>query len=314
MFTLIGWFTKSSFWRRVLFGWLIVLHPKMRFGIFKVVGWIAAQFRFELNRNMLASFQGVFPAQTPRANERLLARFWQQGFQTLYELLIEMQGSGIPWYKIRCDGLEHLEATLRQGNGAIIYSPHMGNFFWAYAYLSERYACQTVVTASSKDLEPIYRSFGQRGYKGLDYDELPPLQLFQTLRRHLKNNGVVFLLGDFYRANFPQTELFGKPNCSPSGVVELSARCQSPVLPMCIYRDDSGDHRLKIEKPLEFLAETPIQNRLQLCVSWMEDEIRKHPEQWLYWFQLEQRWRENGQIDKVGERSEWNVARHIQTT
>nr|WP_315989498.1 hypothetical protein [Desulforamulus aquiferis] len=128
------------------------------------------------------------------------------------------------------EGEEHLQKALDLGRGAIIYAPHMGNFFYYYWYLSQRYPCLTVATGGSSELRPLYLLFQGMGCQGMDYDNTPPQKLLRTLSYHLRSNGVVFLLGDFWRPNFPLANFFGKASRSPGGAASLALKQQVPVV------------------------------------------------------------------------------------
>lgn len=89
------------------------------------------------------------------------------------------------------------------------------------------------------------------GCKGLDYDGEPPLKLWRTLRKHLQQNGVVVLLGDFYRPSFPKAYLFGKETRSPAGTATLFLENETPVIPYYGYRKKGFNHQILIEPPIE---------------------------------------------------------------
>jgi KDO2-lipid IV(A) lauroyltransferase len=108
----------------------------------------------------------------------------------------------------------------------------------------------TVVTAQSKELRPIYMRFQKWGCMGLDYDATPPLGLMRTLRNHLLQNGVVFLLGDFFRPQFPQATMFQRITRSPGGAAALALELQVPVIPFFGHRTRGFRHRLVFHQPM----------------------------------------------------------------
>jgi lauroyl/myristoyl acyltransferase len=84
----------------------------------------------------------------------------------------------------------------------------------------------------------------------LDYDETSPLQMIRTLRNHLEQNGVIFILGDFWRKQFPITELFGKATRGPQGAAALALDQQTPVIPFSGFRTHGFTHHLVFGKPI----------------------------------------------------------------
>jgi lauroyl/myristoyl acyltransferase len=213
---------------------------------------------------------------------------------TLYELLIDSgrlrKSHG---RRFLTEGEQYLEEALAMKRGAIVYAPHMGNFFLYYWYLSQRYPCLTVATAKSAELRPLYLMFQRLGCSGLDYDETPPLSLVRTLRRHLEHNGVVFLMGDFWRPEFPDVPMFGRATRLPLGAVTLSLDNQVPVIPFFGYRESGFRHRLVFGSPLSFhnrYKRDQAAEVMKPLIRFLEDAIRALPEQWLYWFNADERW------------------------
>ncbi len=218
---------------------------------------------------------------------------------TMYELLIDSPAAQPNKSKPRftSEGEAFLKQALSQGKGAIIFTPHTGNFFYYYWHLSQKISLHDVATAQSQELRPIYLRFEQMGCKGLDYDITPPLQMMRKLRGHLQENGVVLLLGDFYRPNFPPSTLFGKPTRSPMGAAVLALEQQAPVIPFYGCRSDGFNHKLVFGKPLHLHEEferhqrSEATNRLNKT---LEDAIALVPDQWFYWFNAEERWQPEG--------------------
>jgi KDO2-lipid IV(A) lauroyltransferase len=195
--------------------------------------------------------------------------------------------------KLCAEGEHFLQETLNHGKGAIIYAPHVGNFFYYYWYLSSHYSCLTVGTSASPELKPIYSQYEQMGCLGLDYDETSPLLMIRTLRNHLEQNGVIFILGDFWRKQFPITELFGKPTRGPQGAAALALDQQTPIIPFSGFRTNGFTHRLVFGEPIHLNQIFTRSQRQEAALSLnhsMEQTILAHPEQWFYWFNLQERW------------------------
>jgi KDO2-lipid IV(A) lauroyltransferase len=188
---------------------------------------------------------------------------------------------------------QFLQVALNDGKGVIVYAPHVGNFFYYYWYLSRHYDCLTVGTTASPELKPIYNQYEQMGCRGLDYDETTPLELIRTLRNHLAKNRIIFILGDFWRKQFPLIELFGKPTRGPHGAAALALDLQTPVISFSGFRTRGFKHRLVFGKPIhlyETFARSQRQEAASLLNHSMEQTILAHPEQWFYWFNLHERW------------------------
>lgn len=213
---------------------------------------------------------------------------------TLYEILIGSQRlNNQDEAKFQIKDEYYLQEALRLGKGAIIYSPHVGNFFYYYWYLSHKYPCMTVGTAASPELRPLYEKFEQMGCQGLDYDRTAPIEMMRKLRQHLAGNGVVFILGDFWRPQFPLTELFGRVTRGPEGAAALALDQQVPVVPFFGYRKRGFNHVLTFAKPIQ-LEDMFKRKERHEAAQWlnqtMESTILDLPEHWFYWFNLHERW------------------------
>jgi lauroyl/myristoyl acyltransferase len=213
---------------------------------------------------------------------------------TLYEIIIDYQfleDSKMRRFKV--EGENFLHEALQHGRGAIVFSPHIGNFFYYYWYLSKKYPCLTVATAGSKELRPLYLLFEQLGCKGLDYDATPPLKLMRALQEHLEEGGVLFLLGDFFRTTFPDATFFGRPTRSPSGAAVLALEKRVPVVPFYGYRERGFTHRLIFHSPLFLYKELRVDQRrkaVERLNGVLEEMIHQVPDQWFYWFNVDERW------------------------
>ncbi|WP_127584555.1 lysophospholipid acyltransferase family protein [Paenibacillus koleovorans] len=250
-----------------------------------------------LRRRLLRNAQELFEPASPRENRRIVKHYCRNLAVAMYEILFLSAKLGKRedgWNPIReAHGEEHLEQALSEGKGAIVYLPHVGNFFVYYWYLMGRYNCTTVATASSNELRPLYRRFAELGCRGFDYDETNPIQLMRSLRDHLKQGGVVYLLGDFYRPNFPEATLFGRKTHLPQGAAMLALQYEVPIVPMTGRGIGRFAHRLQFEPPIR-LSDRFRKNELRaasdLLNQWMEQSIRRHPDSWFYLFQAEERW------------------------
>lgn len=229
---------------------------------------------------------------------------------TLYQLVLDVsrlpeQGEKL----IRLEGEAHLRRALSNGRGAILYAPHVGNFFYYYWKLSQRLPCLAVATAGSPELRPIYMNFQRMGCKGLDYDDTPPVELIRRLRSHLEEGGAVFILGDFYRPSFPETQLLGRRTRGPAGAAMLALERQAPVVPCFGYREHGFRHVIELGEPVH-LHELFTRHERTEAMLHLNDilsrQICTKPEQWFYWFEAHKRWKGNGS-DRMEEQAAVDV-------
>lgn len=305
MYDWIGKATARDKVHKRLAAWASVLPDTLVIEALKLLGSLtyailrrkAAVVRIERN---MADVIGAGKAEGGPPKLRRMSRSYLQNVViTLYEILIgvhrlpKLKAKGKLDRLFAAEGEERLEQALRLGKGAIVFTPHVGNFFYYYWYLSQKYDCLAVATAESPELRPIYLKFQSLGCRGLDYDVVPPLQMMKTLRRHLANGGVVFLLGDFYRRAFPPASIFGRMTRSPEGAAALGIEQQAPVVPFYGCRERGFRHRLVFGTPLllhERYARSERREATNELNRFMESVILFVPAQWFYWFNADERW------------------------
>lgn len=262
-----------------LFGWLGTVAYRL-----------SADLRASITSNMSDLLSSVY---APNELHRF-ARGWVQNVAaTMAELLIYAKSAPQAVDRIlQITGRGWIDAALARGKGAILYTSHTGNFFYYYLWLSQRYPALVVATASDPDLGPLYTAFHELGCEGLDYNTTPPLEMLRRLRAHLASNGVVVLLGDFYRSTFPESRLFGRPTRAPRGAASLALDLGVPIIPFYGYRLKGIKHRL-IFKPEFRLSGFTRRESASATVALnqhVERVITEHPADWFYWFNCHERW------------------------
>lgn len=270
------------------------LPPTLIFFLCRMAGRLTYLLGGSVRYRVMCNMSELMGEKSRKDIARLCRTYFTNIFVTLYEIVFasrDLDRAGDKNFTV--EGEPHLRDALGHGRGAILFTPHMGNFFYYYWYLSRKYSCLTVVTASSPELRPLYLMFREMGCRGLDYDATPPLELLRTLRSHLKNNGVVLLMGDFWRPNFPPAEFFGRLTRSPGGTAALALENRVPVVPFYGWREKGFCHRLVFEPPVLLHEKFQRQQRSEAVNElniYMERAVARAPGQWFYWFNVDERW------------------------
>ncbi|MDF2645492.1 MAG: lipid biosynthesis acyltransferase [Paenibacillus sp.] len=236
----------------------------------------------------------------PQTSLKAISKHYVQNVvYTLYEILfLSVRLKKLHASHFDVQGEEHLQEAQRQamGKGFIVYAPHVGNFFNYYWYLTQKFDCLTVASAGSPELKPLYMKFAAMGCNGLDYDSVPPLELYRTLKKHVQSGGVIFILGDFWRPTFPLSRLFGRLTRTPEGAAMLAIEHHVPVVPFYGYRVKGFKHRLVFSPPVNLHEQFEHSGRSEraeanlLLNAFMERVIREQPSAWFYWFNVHERW------------------------
>ncbi len=258
--------------------------------ISQILYWASSDLRKLVYSNM----KELLTEKPSKKLHRLTRSYFYQMTVVLYEILIESSSlDKVENNKFDVKGENYIKQELDQGKGVIIFTPHVGNFFYYYWYLTQRYPCLTVATMGSSELRPLYSIFENMGCRALDYDEVPAVEIVRQLKRHLANNGVVFLLGDFWRPNFPPARFFGRSTRTPAGSAMLSLEGKVPIIPMLGYRKKRFKHDIQFYAPVYLYQKWSPSQRSQAINElneWLEEMVKTKPDQWFYWFNVNERW------------------------
>jgi Kdo2-lipid IVA lauroyltransferase/acyltransferase len=184
-------------------------------------------------------------------------------------------------------GYENVESALAKGKGALLLSGHFGNWERASAYLSLRGVPLSVVVrdANTRGVNQLVNDLRRGTGAEVISRGAATRGILETLRR----NGLVALLPD-QNAEDAFLPFFGKPAGTNLGAGVIQARTGTALVPTTCVRVSPGRYRITVYPELEPKADDGIKGSGALLAfnEWLEERIREHPEQWL-WFH--DRWR-----------------------
>jgi Kdo2-lipid IVA lauroyltransferase/acyltransferase len=201
------------------------------------------------------------------------------------ERLIAPRGSGKP-----------LDDALARGNGAILITPHLGNWELGGLGLAERGYRINVMTFREPDekvnamREQVRRERGI-GFIYVDRDATSPLAIIEAVNA-LRRNEVVALLGDRDgSAHTQQREFFGRSTSVPVGAAYLALASGAPILPVFIPLE-GGRYATYMEEAIYLSGHhgehaEVIRTGTDKVLRVFETYIRRYPDQWYnlfdYW-------------------------------
>ncbi len=187
---------------------------------------------------------------------------------------------------MRIDGLEHLEAALAKGEGALLLVPHLGNFelgSMALPLLGLSVAWVVRPMRNKLIWQHVTRQRTRTGGELISKRRAAP-QILRVLRQ----GRVVGILNDQYPHGTSAVfvPFFGVRCATTSGVATIALRSGAPVLPVYAVRDAPDHHVGTIQPALEtprsgdrkrdIEAATAAYNRAY------EEVIRRYPEQYMW--------------------------------
>ena len=187
---------------------------------------------------------------------------------------------------MRIDGLEHLEAALAKGKGALLLGPHLGNFqLGAVALPLMGVSVAWVARPMRNKLiwQHVSRQRTRTGGELISKRSAAP-QILRVLRQ----GRVVGILNDQYphgaRAVF--VPFFGVRCATTSGVATIALRSGAPVLPVYAVRDAKDHHVGTIQPALETPRSGDRQHDIEVATTAYnrayEEVIRRYPEQYMW--------------------------------
>ena len=147
----------------------------------------------------------------------------------------------------------------------------------------------------------------------------PPHSFGSSVRgilKGLKENGFVGIAGDqsFKRKGSVWVDFFGRPALTAQGAAYFHLKTGAPLIPTFTYHQPDGS----IKASFEILTPDNLSGNLdedvlrvtQGITTRLEEEIRRHPDHWLW---MHQRWKNNPKIPKPDQQNPPDVSLVLDT-
>jgi KDO2-lipid IV(A) lauroyltransferase len=252
-------------------------------GLGSAIGWILRMFKQREVGIARRNLEICFPELGPTERERLLSRHLRSVGLSIVEM-------GIGWFtpietlrrRVEIRGLEHLEAALEGGKGALLLTAHFTPIEIGVGVLEDFPG--TVNSLYRPQRNALMDYLILRGRRRFASAQVPRDNVRALIRLLKRNEAVLYMPDQTYLGN--QSALipfFGEPamtNIATSKIAKISG---APVLPYWFRRKpDERSYEVEICAPLEdFPTEDAIADTRRL-VGLLEERIRKTPEQYLW--------------------------------
>ena len=221
-------------------------------------------------------------------------------------LMIRLRGERLNSLIGRRVGGKHLEEALARGNGAILISPHLGNWELGGLVLAEMGYRINVLTFREPDekvneLREKVRSARGIHFIYVDREDTSPLAIIEAVNA-LRRNEILALLGDRDGSSHTATmDFFGRSAEIPLGAAYLGLASGAPVLPVFVPLEGSR-YATIMEAPVYFTGghaahKSSVREGTEQIVRVFEKYIRAYPDQWYNFFDY---WGETDKKDKKG--------------
>jgi len=188
--------------------------------------------------------------------------------------------------RIALVGREHLDAALAEGNGVLLLSAHLGNFFLLGSRLAiEGYSTSVLVNQPRDgrfaELMDDYRlQVRQRTIHAR-----PRREALRELNLVLRQNQAVVMIADEFRQGKGiEVPFFGGTVIARRGPVTLALRTGAAIVPAYLVRQANDSLKLIIEPELELdrsgKGSAQITENTVRMTQWLERTVRAYPDQW----------------------------------
>src|SRR5438270_7171979 len=182
-----------------------------------------------------------------------VARVARRAFQNYGRMLMDfvLMGSLAPaelMARVSVEGLEHLDAALARGRGAIMAVPHMGSWDMAGSYAGAvGYRISAVAERFPGSLnDAVVRNRQRFGLSVITLGR----SAVRGITEALAANGVVALLCDLEQGPGVPVTFFGRRAIVPGGPAALALKTGAALMPACQYAVAPSRHHIHMEPAL----------------------------------------------------------------
>jgi len=194
---------------------------------------------------------------------------------------------------IDCEGLEWLEAALKKGRGAILFTGHVGA--WELSSFALSLFGHPLSFLVRRVDNPKIEAMIDRARTHLGNRTIDKRSAAREMLQILRDNGTLGILVDLNTLDREAifVDFFGRPAATTFLVAKLALRTGAEVLPVFApWDEDRKRFLLKIDRPLTIERsrdeQEDVRRLTQQYTRVVEDYVRRYPDQWLW---IHRRWK-----------------------
>lgn len=258
------------------------------------IGWLAFRVDARHRRITLENLAATFPELPAQERARIARGVFGHFGRKLLELL---RFSGLPADRklaaVEFAGIEHVEAALARGRGALIVTGHFG--FWELHALAHGLRLGSMAVVARALDNPLLDGMLIELRGGTGNIVIDRQGGLRRILRALHANQCVAVLIDQHilSADAVKVDFLGRPAATTSAVAVLALRTGAAVIPAFSLPLNDGRYRLIYERPLDVPDSgdpEAVRDLTQRCTKVLEKYVRAHPELWLW---MHRRWRDD---------------------
>lgn len=262
-----------------------------------LIGWAVFWGQPRVRRAVLGNLRHVVPDVSPAQRGRLARRIIINQQKNYYDLMrVPHLSAADISALVDVQGIEHFEAAVARGKGAILVSPHVGNYNLATQLAVARGIKAHIIAERLQPPKAHDLINGLRERLGLHLIPLDDPNLARAIFKLLRAGEVLGLAMDReMTGNGVAVELCGRPAVLPAGPVTLALRLGVPLLPVRVERLSNLRTVVQVYPPLALERTGDMKRDIaagtQQLALLLETVVRRTPDQWVV---LQPIWPEDG--------------------
>jgi Kdo2-lipid IVA lauroyltransferase/acyltransferase len=196
-------------------------------------------------------------------------------------------------------GYENFEKANAKGKGVIFLTCHMGAFDLQVTNMALRGLNPNIIGTPLKDKKLNDLLWEYRNAHGAIAIERGK-ETFRMIKVLKSGGSVALLIDQDTKVKTVFVNFFGKPAATPVGATVLALKTGAAIVPTYVHLGDDGMQHMHIlpEIPMEKTGNEDIDVLIntQALTKFIEDTIRKYPEQWVW---MHERWKTQPEAESI---------------
>lgn len=246
----------------------------------------------------------ALPGLSAEERARIVREMYRGLACSLVEVLLLEDLVRDPGRYVDADGLELMDEALAAGKGVVAITGHIGNWELLAAYFAARGYPVTVIATPVKGSGLNAENVALRARVGVETVLRDGPGASRDILRTLRRGRILAILMDQdTRGQAAFVPYFGRAARTPVGPAVLAQRTGARLVGVFIHRMPDGRHRITVRRP--DLPEPPagkaeaaawIVDATARLTALIEEEVRRHPAEWVWWHR---RWRRRADVDRA---------------
>ena len=258
-----------------------------------VLGRVAHLFAAQTRRLVVKHLAFAFPDKSRKAVNKLAGDMFEMLGKNAGEMLRATRVKALQDLEtfLVTEGLENYETAIKKGKGVIFLTCHLGAFDLQVSNMALRGLNPNIIGTPLKDERLNQLLWNYRNMHGAIAIERGR-ETFRLIKVLKSGGSVALLIDQDTKVKSRFVNFFGKPAATPVGATVLAMKTGAAIVPTYVHLGKDWKQHMHIlpEIPITLTGddEADMVSNTQRLTNFIEDVIRKYPEQWVW---MHERWK-----------------------